>query len=131
MATATPRRHIFFAADSQDPEDKEAVEALKNELRSHNLRYYRPRKDDDVNASIGRGIEGAAIVLVFPSPALQHSKTGAKVINYADQSKTTMLRVSHRSGFQPTEWLGAILSRVPSVPLVLDEILKALSSLQV
>ncbi|CAF4538676.1 unnamed protein product, partial [Rotaria magnacalcarata] len=37
---------------------------------------------------IANGIENAAVILVFPSSSLQMSKTGSKLLNYADQTKT-------------------------------------------
>ncbi|CAF4759238.1 unnamed protein product, partial [Rotaria socialis] len=50
---------------------------------------------------IANGIENAAVILVFPSSSLQMSKTGSKLLNYADQTKTPLLSINIYEDFQP------------------------------
>lgn len=123
------KKHIFFAYADDDESDVLVVEKLKNSFIQQRFRVYQSRKNDDINVKIANGIENAAVILVFPSTALQTSKTGSKLLNYADQTKTPMLTINIYETFQPTGWLGAILAPTTSCSAKLDEVIQSLTLL--
>eukprot|EP01099_Mayorella_cantabrigiensis_P000193 TRINITY_DN1086_c0_g1_i1.p1 TRINITY_DN1086_c0_g1~~TRINITY_DN1086_c0_g1_i1.p1 ORF type:complete len:784 (+),score=198.15 TRINITY_DN1086_c0_g1_i1:33-2354(+) len=125
------KQHIFFAFDDENEQDLEVVRQLKDELRERNLRIYEPSPTEDVNQSIAKGVEGARLLLVFPSQSFQRSKTGSKVLNYADQRKKLVIKVQHLPHFQPTSWLGALLAPTQSSEPDIERILSTMISLGV
>ncbi|CAF5072290.1 unnamed protein product, partial [Rotaria magnacalcarata] len=130
---ATPsyheKKHIFFAYSEEDESDVLAAETLKNDFIHRRFRVYQSRKNEDINMKIANGIENAAVILVFPSSSLQMSKTGSKLLNYADQTKTPLLSINIYEDFQPKGWLGAILAPTKSCSANFDEVIQSLISL--
>ncbi|CAF3553948.1 unnamed protein product [Rotaria sp. Silwood1] len=57
------------------------------------------------------------------------SKTGSKLLNYADQTKTPILTINIYEDFQPKGWLGAILAPTKSCSTNFDEVIQSLISL--
>ncbi|CAF2614779.1 unnamed protein product [Rotaria sp. Silwood2] len=131
--TVTPSRqekkHIFFAYAEKDESDVRVAEKLKNHFIQRRLRAYHPRENEDINTKIANGIENAAVVLAFPSLSLQMSKSGSKLLNYADQTKTPILNIKICEDFQPTDWLGAILAPTRSCSTDFNEVMKSLISM--
>lgn len=127
MASSTvAKKHIFFAYAEDDETDAAAVEKLKNYFVQRRFRIYHPRPNEDTNTKIANGIEKASTVLVFPSLSFENSKSGSKLLNYADQTKTPILNVTIHEDFQPMSWLGAILAPAKSCSADFDEIIKTL-----
>ena len=107
------KKHIFFAyADDEEP-DVLVVEKLKNSFIQRRFRVYQSRKNDDINVKIAHGFENAAVILAFPSSSFQLSKTGSKLLYYADQTKNPILTIQIDENFRPKGWLGAILAPSP------------------
>ncbi|CAF3740913.1 unnamed protein product [Rotaria sp. Silwood1] len=132
IAQATkPKKHIFFAYAEEDESDASAAEKLKKYFVQRRLRVYHPRQNEDINTIIANGIENAAIVLVFPSPSLQISKDGSKLLNYADQTKTPILTIKICEDFQPVDWLGAILAPTKSCSADFDDVMQTLMSMAI
>lgn len=95
------------------------------------MRVHHPGHDEDINSKIANGIKNAAVVLVFPSRSLQMLKTGSKLLNYADQTKTPILNIKTHENFQPRDWLGAILALTRSASTDFNEVLKSLISMEI
>jgi hypothetical protein len=129
--TAIPiaRKYIFFSYEESDETDSYAADSIKQALIERRIRVYQPRKDGNINSAIANGIENAAVVLVFASSSLQHSKNGSKILNYADQRKTPILHIKHIPNFQPIEWLGAILAAQKTCSSVFNDVMNSLNSL--
>ncbi|CAF4114034.1 unnamed protein product [Adineta steineri] len=123
------KKHIFFAYAEQDESDIKVAETLKDYFVQRRLRVYHPRENEDINTKIANGIKNAAVVLVLPSHSLQISKTGSKLLNYADQTKTPILNIKIYENFQPKDWLGAILAPTKSVSTDFNELMKSLMSM--
>lgn len=123
------KKYIFFAYAEKDESDVKVVEKLKNYFIQRRLRVYHPRENEDINTKIANGIKNAAVVLVFPSRSLQMSKTGSKLLNYADQTKTPILNVKIYENFQPRDWLGAILAPARSGSTDFNELMKSIISM--
>ncbi|CAF1081586.1 unnamed protein product [Rotaria sordida] len=113
----------------EDKSDASAAEKLKKYFVQRRLRFYHPRQNEDINTIIANGIENAAVVLVFPSPSLQVSNVGSKLLNYADQTKTPILTIKICEDFQPVNWLGAILAPTKSCSTDFDEVMQTLISM--
>ncbi|CAF1131186.1 unnamed protein product [Adineta steineri] len=129
--TASPeeKKHIFFAYAEQDESDIKVAETLKDYFVQRRLRVYHPRENEDINTKIANGIKNAAVVIVLPSHSLQISKTGSKLLNYADQTKTPILNIRIYENFQPKDWLGAILAPTKTVSTDFNELMKSLMSM--
>jgi hypothetical protein len=131
LPTVTPshqeKKHIFFCYAEKDESDLK-VAALKLFFIQRRLRIYHPRENEDINTKIATGIENAAVVLVFPTRSLQMSKSGSKILNYADQTKTPILNIKICEDFQPTGWLGAILAAAKSCSTDYNDVMKSLIS---
>ena len=123
------KKHIFFAFAEKDESDVQVADTLKNHFIQRRLRVYHPRENEDINTKIANGIKSAAVVLVFPSRSLQISKTGSKLLNYADQTKTPILNIKIYENFQPKDWLGAILAPTRSSSTDFDEVMQSLISM--
>ncbi|CAF5031215.1 unnamed protein product, partial [Rotaria sp. Silwood1] len=102
-----------------------------NNFIQRRLRIYCAKANEDVNIKIANGIESAAVVLVFPSPSLQVSKTGSKLLNYADQTKAPILTIKTFEDFQCIGWLGAILAPTKSCSTNFDEVMKSVISMEI
>ncbi|XP_065651879.1 uncharacterized protein LOC101241070 [Hydra vulgaris] len=122
--TELKQKHIFFLCDDKD--SLETVKRLKNELNDRRIRVYYSQENDNVNTDIAQGVENAGLVLVFASPFLESSKKGSKILNYADQIKIPILNVKHFPGFQPKNWLGAILAAAKNVTADVEDILRTI-----
>ena len=122
------QKHIFFAYAEKDQFDSEVVAKLKNNFNKRRFRIYYPKEHEDTNTKIATGIENAAVVLVFPSPSLQMSKSASKLLNYADQTKTPIFNIKHCEGFQAKSWLGAILAYAKNCSTDYDDIMESLIS---
>ncbi|CAF4494940.1 unnamed protein product [Rotaria sp. Silwood2] len=59
------------------------------------------------------------------------SRTGSKLLNYADQTKTAILNIKIYEDFQPTNWLGAILAPTKSCSSDSNEVMKSLISMKI
>ncbi|CAF4115143.1 unnamed protein product, partial [Rotaria sp. Silwood2] len=59
------------------------------------------------------------------------SRTGSKLLNYADQTKTAILNIKIYEDFQPTDWLGAILAPTKSCSSDFNEVMKSLISMKI
>ncbi|CAF3896253.1 unnamed protein product [Rotaria sp. Silwood1] len=59
------------------------------------------------------------------------SRTGSKLLNYADQTKTAILNIKISEDFQPTDWLGAILAPTKSCSSDSNEVMKSLISMKI
>ena len=125
------KKHIFFSYDEKDEVDSAAVQNLKYELNYKRVRIYYPREIEDINTIIAQGVENAAVVLVFASPALQSSKNGSKILNYADQIKVPLLTIKHLPEFQPKNWLGAILAAARNSPPDIEEVMNTFALMQI
>ena len=130
---ATPsnegKRHIFFVCAENEKSDVEVAEQLKKHFIQRRLRVYHPRENEDINIKIANGIENAAVVLIFPSRSLETSKTGSKLLNYADQTRTPILNINRHENFQPKGWLGAILAPTKSCRNDFNEVMASLISM--
>ncbi|XP_012565213.2 uncharacterized protein LOC101241070 [Hydra vulgaris] len=129
--TELKQKHIFFLCDDKDSYSLETVKRLKSELNDRRIRVYYSQENDNVNTDIAQGVENAGLVLVFASPFLESSKKGSKILNYADQIKIPVLNVKHFHGFQPKNWLGAILAAAKNVTADVEDILKTVSLLEI
>lgn len=125
------KKHVFFAYAEDDESDASAVEKLKNCFVQRRFRVYHPKQNKDINTQIADGIEKAAVVLVFPSLSFENSKSGSKLLNYADQTKAPILSVNIHEDFQPMTWLGAILAPKKSCSAAFDDVLQSLVSMGV
>ena len=123
------KKHIFLAYAEDDEFDVSAVEKVRNYFVQRRFRLYHPRKNEDINTQIANGIERAAMILVFPSPSLEESKSGSKLLNYADQNKTPILSVVIPEDYQPMNWLGAVLAPAKSCSTDFDQIMQSLIEL--
>ncbi len=130
-ASQQEKKHIYFAYAEKDESDVKVVEKLKNHFIQRRLRVYHPRENEDINTEIANGVKNAAVVLVVPSRSLQMSKTGSKLLNYADQTKTPILNIKIYENFQPRDWLGAILAPTRSVSTDFNEVMKSLMSMEI
>lgn len=129
VTSTVTKKHIFFAYAQDDVSDASLVEKLKDYFIQRRFRVYHPRQNEDINTQIANGIEKAAVVLVFPSLSLETSKSGLKLLNYADQTKTPILNVKIYEDFQPMSWLGTILAPVKTCSSDFDEVMKTLISM--
>ncbi|CAF1232655.1 unnamed protein product [Adineta ricciae] len=125
------KKHIFLAYAENDESDAAMVQKVKNYFIQRRFRVYHPRKNEDVNTQIANGIEKAAVVLVFSSLSFEKSKSGLKLLNYADQNKTPILSVKIDEDYLPLNWLGAILAPAKSCSNNFDEIMQSLASLEI
>ncbi|CAM4983626.1 unnamed protein product [Rotaria socialis] len=123
------KKHIFFAYAKDDESGAPIVKKLKDHFIQRRFRVYHPRQNEDVNTKIADGIEKAAAVLVFPSLALETSKPGLKLLNYADQTKTPIINIKICEDFQPMAWLGAILAPAKSCSTDFDEVIQTMISM--
>ncbi len=130
-ASQQEKKHVYFAYAENDESDVKVVEKLKNYFIQRRLRVYHPRENEDINTKIANGIKNAAVVLVFPSRSLQMSKTGSKLLNYADQTKTPIINIKIYENFQPRDWLGAILAPTRSASTDFNEVMKSLISMEI
>jgi uncharacterized protein YukJ len=105
------------------------AEQLKNHFIQRRLRVYHPQQNEDINMKIANGIENAAVVLIFPSQSLETSKTGSKLLNYADQTRTPILNIKSCENFQPKGWLGAILAATKSCKNDFNEVMELFISM--
>jgi hypothetical protein len=86
--------------------------------------HHRPRfillliaGDVDINNVIAHGIENAKCAIVVSSPEFQENTLCMKAVCYADQCKIPMMSVNSTNDWQPSSWLGAILSALPNLTL--------------
>jgi hypothetical protein len=129
--TASLRKHILLCYSEEDESSLKAVNKLRNEFRNNRLRVYNPKDGNDVNTMIANGVENSQIIICFPSKLMQSSKVSSKIMNYADQTKTSLINIKNSDGFEPTDWLGAILAPAPSCQANFTEIIKLFASMKV
>ena len=129
--TASLRKHILLCYSEEEESSLKAVNKLRNEFRNNRLRVYNPKDGNDVNTMIANGIENSQIIICFPSKSMQNSKVSSKIMNYADQTKTSMINIKNSDGFEPTDWLGAILAPAPCCQANFTEIIKLFASMKI
>ena len=125
------KQHIFLSCASNDDVDVKALNGLREQLIQKRLRIYQPQQNENINTSIAIGIENAALVIIFPSPAFQQSKDCFKILNYADQKKTPILAVNHVLTFKPIGWLGVILAAYKSCKCTIEDVMAMIKTIQI
>ncbi|KAJ8399249.1 hypothetical protein AAFF_G00412870 [Aldrovandia affinis] len=62
----------------------------------------------NINDAMAAGVEEAAVICPFMTPAYQASRSGKKELNYADTRGVTVVPVMLAKNWEASEWLGLI-----------------------
>ncbi|XP_040002552.1 uncharacterized protein LOC120800486 [Xiphias gladius] len=108
-----PRQtHVSGDVPGRKPwDDQSLVKKIYNRLKDDGLPVWMDIEGGvtgNINDAMAAGVEEAAVICPFMTPAYQASRSCKKELNYADTREVIIVPVMLATNWEATEWLGLI-----------------------